>query len=129
MYQLIILFKFQGSNHAYRSSKNFAMVQARVQGLIGDLWGIHGSVKSTSSEFQRALITAIMLLTPMAPHMCSELWTGLSQGMKNKYCDEFDWEKSLFHQKWPELDENYNLKLVIQKNKEVVSEIPIAVWK
>ena len=70
-----------------------------------------------------------MLLSPMAPHLCSELWTGLSKGVEVKPCQDFDWTQSLFHQKWPELDDNYNLKLTIKANGEIISEIPIAVWK
>ena len=31
------------------------MVQASVQGLLGDLSGVHGKVKRDSGEFQRAL--------------------------------------------------------------------------
>ena len=70
-----------------------------------------------------------MLLVPMAPHLCSELWKGLSAGLPVKHCHDFDWNKSLFHQTWPELDDNYNLKLNIKANGEIISEIPIAVWK
>ena len=116
----------QGVNYAYRTTYNFAAIQARVQGLLGDLWSVHGRVKRDSPEFQRALGTAILSLSPMAPHFCSELWEGLRQ-VKN--CQDFDWEKPLFHQKWPELDENYNLKVVINLNREPLSEFPMALWK
>jgi len=116
-------------NNAYRETFGFAVVQASVQGLLGDLSGVHGKVKRDSGEFQRALGTAIMLLAPMAPHLCSELWKGLSVGLPVKHCHDFDWNKSLFHQTWPELDDNYNLKLNIKANGEIISEIPIAVWK
>ena len=105
------------------------MVQARVQGLLNELWTVHGSVKSQSGEFQRGLGTAIILLAPMAPHFCSELWHGLSKGLTNKNCLDFDWEKSVWHQPWPEMDENYNLKMQVNKNNEQIAEIPIAVWK
>ena len=40
-----------------------------------------------------------MLLAPMAPHFCSELWNGLSKGLKVRHCQDFEWDKSLFHQK------------------------------
>ena len=84
---------------------------------------------SFSNLVFQLLGTAIMLLAPMAPHFCSELWNGLSKGLKVRHCQEFDWDKSLFHQTWPELDDNYNLKLLIKANGEQISEIPIAVWK
>ena len=121
----------RGANHAYRETKNFAMVQARVQGMLGDLWSVHGRVKKDSSEFHRALGTAIVLLAPMAPHFCAELWNGLSQALRDKNTDltGFDWTQSVFHQSWPELDSNYNLKIAINRNGKWISEIPIALWK
>ena len=120
----------RGANHAYRETKNFAMVQARVQGLLGDLWTVHGLVKRDSPEFHRALGTAIVLLTPMAPHFCAELWNGLAQALASKDSDQdLDWSQSVFHQTWPELDSNYNLKIVINRNGKSISEVPIALWK
>ncbi len=105
------------------------MVQARVQGLLGELWACGGQVKRDSSEYQRGLATAIILLSPMAPHFCSELWEGLSKAVPVKNCHDFDWDRSLFQQPWPELDSNYNLKVIVQQNGEPLSEIPMAVWK
>ena len=123
-------FYVRGANQAYRETRNFAMVQARVQGLLSDIWPCHSIIKRDSGEFQKALATAIILLAPMAPHFCSELWSGLAQGVPVKHCqDDFHWEKSVFHQPWPELDANYNLKLIVNKNDEVLSEIPVALWK
>ena len=122
-------FYVRGANHAYRDTKNFAMVQARVQGLLNDLWTCNGIIKRDSAEFQKALATAIILLAPMAPHFCCELWEGLAKGVPVKHSQDFHWDKSVFHQPWPELDSNYNLKLLVTKNNEPLSEIPIAVWK
>ena len=52
---------FQGCNHAYRETFNFAVIQARVQGMLGDLSGVHGRVKRDSGEFHRALGKLIKL--------------------------------------------------------------------
>ena len=69
----------------------------------------------------------------MAPHFCAELWNGLSQALvsKSKNFDQtgFDWTQSVFHQTWPELDSNYNLKIAINRNGKLISEVPIALWK
>ena len=51
----MLLFLFQKCNNAYRETFGFAVVQASVQGLLGDLSGVHGKVKRDSGEFQRAL--------------------------------------------------------------------------
>ena len=117
---------------AYRNSHNFAHVQDCVQQLLRFLLSgtqCPDTVKKTSGEFQHALATAIILLTPMAPHFCAELWNGLAQGVQVKNCHDFDWNKSVFHQTWPEMDQNYNLRLIINKNGQLVSEIPMEVWK
>ena len=87
----------QGANHAYSRTRNLAMVMARVQGLLGELWAVHGYTKATNPEFQRTLASAIILLTPLAPHFCAELWAGLSM-VHNKHCADFDWTKTVFHQ-------------------------------
>ena len=76
---------------------NHATVLARLQGLIGDMWNCHGYTKATNPEFQRALGSAIILLAPLAPHFCSELWAIL-QAVPNKTCQDFLWDKSVFHQ-------------------------------
>jgi hypothetical protein len=43
--------------------------------------------------------------------------------------DEFDWSKSVFQQTWPELDDNYNLKIKVKAMDEDLIEIPVARWK
>ena len=53
--KVLLLFLFQKCNNAYRETFGFAVVQASVQGLLGDLSGVHGNVKRDSGEFQRAL--------------------------------------------------------------------------
>ena len=53
--KVLLLFLFQKCNNAYRETFGFAVVQASVQGLLGDLSGVHGKVKRDSGEFQRAL--------------------------------------------------------------------------
>jgi len=121
-------FYVRGANHAYACTRNLSMVMARVQGLISELWGSHGYTKATNPEYQRGLASAIILLTPLAPHFCAELWAGL-QSTKTKNCQDYHWDKSVFHQPWPELDPNYNLKLILRKNGDVMEEVPIAVWR
>ena len=34
---------------------------------------------NSSLEYRRGLACAIILLTPLAPHFCAEMWTGLSR--------------------------------------------------
>ena len=99
-----------------------------LQGLLGELWKAHGYTKATNPEYQRTLGSAIIMLAPLAPHFCSELWA-LLQAVPNKTYREFQWDKSVFHQEWPQLDLNYNMKLTIQKNGEDFVEVPVALWR
>ena len=62
--KLLLLFLFQKCNNAYRETFGFAVVQASVQGLLGDLSGVHGKVKRDSGEFQRALGKNFGILLP-----------------------------------------------------------------
>ena len=54
----------------------------------------------------------------------------MAQALASKHSDQdLDWSQSVFHQTWPELDSNYNLKIVINRNGKSISEVPIALWK
>ena len=132
-------FYLRGANNAYSETRNLSMVMARVQGLLGELAGASSNANvGSTAEFHRGLANAIILLTPLAPHFCAEMWAGLShavvQNQLNKCVnteqnDEFLWNKSVFHQPWPSLDPNYNLKLKVMKNGKDLTSIPIATWK
>ena len=132
-------FYVRGANNAYSGTRNLSMVMARVQGFLSELSGasVMANVGSTF-EFHRSLANAIILLTPLAPHFCAEMWSGLSDaviqtrsksGLINDNYDEFLWDKSIFHQPWPTLDDNYNLKLKVIRNGKELTTIPIAKWK
>ena len=132
-------FYVRGANNAYSETRNLSMVMARVQGLLSELSG-GAAIPSLSSSVQyyKGLATAIILLTPLAPHFCAEMWAGLAysanrhksnQNNKSDIDDIFQWNKSVFHQSWPKLDQNYNLKLHILRNGKELDTIPIAVWR
>ena len=132
-------FYVRGANNAYSETRNLSMAMARVQGLLSELSGtsVIPSVGS-SAEYHRALANAIILLTPLAPHFCAEMWSGLSDAVKQCQSktdleipqnDEFLWNKSVFHQPWPTLDHNYNLKLKVIRNGKDLTSIPVATWK
>ncbi|KAJ8963763.1 hypothetical protein NQ314_005396 [Rhamnusium bicolor] len=59
----------------------------------------------------------IILIAPMAPYFASELWSGfVSAPNRLNDSEEILWDKSVFEQKWPQTDMNYNLDLVCQVN-------------
>lgn len=50
----------------------------------------------------------------MAPYFASELWAGFQSAPNriNLNCKDFDWNKSVLEQSWPQIDWNYELDLV-----------------
>lgn len=74
-------------------------------------------VFAKSLQFERALAAQIIMLAPMAPHFASELWSGF-QSAPNRLStnEDFNWNKSVLEQSWPEVDMNYCLDLLIQTN-------------
>jgi len=71
-------------------------------------------IKSISSNTREIFLK---ILSPFAPHVCEELWSGL--GKKN----------SIFGQKWPEYDEilaqNKEVELIIQVNGKLRDKIKV----
>ncbi|XP_071745579.1 LOW QUALITY PROTEIN: probable leucine--tRNA ligase, mitochondrial [Lepeophtheirus salmonis] len=109
---------FRHINFSFGTNRNLAMVISRIHGLLNILWNVDFEIKKNSGEFQRALGTAIILLSPIAPHFCSELWFGLSSNYVKKNTDAFNWNAPLFQQKWPSIDLDYSMKIKILKNNK-----------
>lgn len=67
-----------------------------------------------SREYERALGALIIMLAPLAPHFASELWAGFCS-VPYHLSDEndFDLSKDVLYQKWPEIDMEYELCLVV----------------
>lgn len=69
------------------------------------------------------------MLAPMAPHFASELWSGF-QSAPNRLSDkEYDYNKSVLEQCWPEVDQEYCLDLVCQTNGVDNAILKIPRWK
>ncbi|MFL0810944.1 MAG: leucine--tRNA ligase [Agarilytica sp.] len=66
-----------------------------------------------------ALRSAILLLAPITPHICHELWQEMSDG-----------EKDILHHPWPEVDEaaleRSSITVVIQVNGKVRDKLEVA---
>ena len=118
----------QGINHSYSLTRNLSVVIARIQSCQNELWACPGQVKRDCWEYQRALATSLIALAPIAPHFAAEMWERLREA-ETKHGDEFQWERSVFQQTWPELDDTYNLKLKVKLSDEELVEIPVARWK
>ena len=79
---------------------NFAVVLARLQSLLKDLWNAPGQIKRDCPEYHECLATSIVALAPLAPHFSAELWRGLSEakGPRRQGIEKFDFDKNVFEQ-------------------------------
>ncbi|KAM9308221.1 leucine--tRNA ligase, mitochondrial [Gastrophryne carolinensis] len=69
---------------------------------------LHSSLQviQHSKEYEDALAGLIIMMSPMAPHLASELWKGIGQ-VKHKLCTQYNWDKDVLHQAWPMVDPEY----------------------
>jgi len=114
-------------NYNYSHTRNLAVVIARVNSLITSVWSVPGQVKRDAPEYQQLLGNILILLAPIAPHMGAELWESF-RSVKRRLCDDFDWEKGVFHQPWPQLDPVTNMELKVIGNKKELVKIPVVKW-
>ena len=111
----------------YNVTRNLAVVIARVNSLINAVWGVPGQVKRDTPEYQQMLGEILIILAPIAPHMVSELWASFCS-VRDKHYTDFDYTKGVFHQQWPQLDQNFNLELNIRCNNQKSGKIQVAKW-
>lgn len=69
-------------------------------------------------QYERALAAQLIMLAPMAPHFASELWSKFASAPNriNNSLTELQWDEDVLSQMWPEIDQNYQLDLVIKVN-------------
>ena len=63
---------------------------------------------------QRIFESFLIMLSPFAPHICEELWSGFSKNYNNK-----KYKDSIFKQEWPEFDK----KLVVDDEVTIVIQV------
>ncbi|CAH2050359.1 unnamed protein product, partial [Iphiclides podalirius] len=88
---------------------------SRLQSLTNVLRNnIPPEIIANSKEYELALAQLIIMLTPVTPHFCSELWAGFLSA-PNRLCDNthlIDWDKSVLEQKWPKVDNHFELSFL-----------------
>uniref|UniRef100_A0AAY4AKP3 leucine--tRNA ligase n=1 Tax=Denticeps clupeoides TaxID=299321 RepID=A0AAY4AKP3_9TELE len=102
-------------------NKNFAVAQvtghftedfllnaaiSRLMGLTNTLSVTSARVVLHSVEFEEALAALCVMAAPMAPHLASELWKGLTQ-VKNPQSIQLSCEGDVLQQPWPTVDAEY----------------------
>lgn len=68
-----------------------------------------------SAQYERALGNLLIMLSPIAPHFASELWSKFLSVPNRVAVDkiELKWDEDVLEQKWPNVDMHYNLSLRI----------------
>lgn len=110
-------FYIKGTTFNYYISQQLSVAVSKQQGLTNSIRKMPPYVFAKSLQFERALAAQIILLSPMAPHFASELWSGFLEAPNRlNHSNEISWEKSVLEQHWPEVDYGYNLELLCQVN-------------
>lgn len=87
---------------------------SRLQGLTNAMRKIPPHIRVQIPEFERALSDLIILLSPFTPCFASELWAGVAQVASSS--SSYNWEQNVLLQKWPKIDEDTQLPLVVKYN-------------
>ena len=113
--------------YAYYITNKLLQLTKREKTFYVDLYcSILGQVKRDAPEFQQILGEILIILAPIAPHMMSELWQSYTS-VNNKLYSDFQWDKGVFHQTWPELESNHNMDLLIKCNNSKVANIQVKI--
>ncbi|XP_029599375.1 leucine--tRNA ligase, mitochondrial [Salmo trutta] len=100
---------------------------SRLMGLTNTLSNVSSDVLQHSVEFEEALATLCVMTAPMAPHLASELWAGLSQ-VRNPLSPLLSRGGDVLQQPWPTPDPLYletpdTLELVVRINNKVCGTV------
>jgi len=78
-----------------------------------------------SAEYEKLLAVQIIMLTPMAPHYASALWSGFvsAPGRINHKWEQINWENDVIDQKWPQVDDDCILNLYCVVSIQILKKI------
>ncbi|MGB2451187.1 MAG: leucine--tRNA ligase [Porticoccaceae bacterium] len=105
-------------NDDYGRRNTFNTAIAAVMELLNEVGKLSGNEPQTQAVRHEALSSAVLLLSPIAPHICHSLWhlLGNSDAVANAA--------------WPELDESAlvrsSIEMVVQVNGKVRGKIQVA---
>ena len=99
----------------YGRRQTFNTAIAAVMELLNELTRLSSHAPQLIAIEREALEAAVLLLAPIAPHICHTLW------------NEFGHDAAVLDARWPEVDENAlvesSIKLMVQVNGKVRGEI------
>ncbi|RVE41321.1 hypothetical protein evm_014029 [Chilo suppressalis] len=102
------------TTYHFKHTNKLSVGISRLQSLTNTLRkNLPPTVIAKSKEFEVALASLIVMLAPVTPHFCSELWAGfVSAPHRISSHESIQWDKNLFEQRWPKVNKEYNLSLL-----------------
>lgn len=95
---------------------------SRLHSYTSWLTKIPLDVSQSSKAYERALADLIIMISPMAPHFASELWSGLKS---HALYESHDWAANVLDQRWPTPDRDFLMPLTYRINNVDVSEVGV----
>ncbi|VVD02117.1 unnamed protein product [Leptidea sinapis] len=80
---------------------------------------VPAEVIANSKEYELALAHLIIMLSPVTPHFCSELWAGFVSAPERVTKDTILWHNNVLEQDWPVVDRDYGLSFQCKKAVEL----------
>ena len=102
----------------YGRRLQFNTVVSAVMELANEVARVDSDVVADRAAVQEALVSATLIISPIAPHIAHRLWSELGQ------------QGDLVNQPWPQIDQDaltqQRLSLVVQVNGKVRGQIDVA---
>ncbi|CAL8135421.1 unnamed protein product [Orchesella dallaii] len=109
----------KGITHNYGETSQISVAVSRFQGLLGDLRNVPVKYLKESLEFERAFGVLIICIYPILPAFSAQLWQSF-RGVATHTEAEYNLDKEVWEQSWPEVDQNYKLDLICTVNGEEI---------
>ncbi|XP_072943956.1 leucine--tRNA ligase, mitochondrial [Epargyreus clarus] len=100
------------TTYHFKHTQKLSVGISRLQSLTNLLRNnIPPEVVAKSMEFELALAQLIIMISPVMPHFCSELWAGFLSAPEriNNNSSCINWNENVLEQKWPVVNDNYEL--------------------
>lgn len=120
-------FYTSGTTFNYKYSHQLSVAVSKMQGLTNAIRKATPDVVARGENYERALATQIIMLSPMAPHFASELWARFlsAKSRVNEKSEHINWHGDVFSQKWPTVDDYHEVELTVKANNVIIGNLKV----
>ena len=115
----------QTRNHsivAFETHFDFEMNRSisAMQGLSNAMRKLENRELGVSLAFEHGMAVMIIMLSPFAPMFAAEMWRGFASAPWHypQLDSLYDWTKDVWQQKWPRVDDQHPLPILVTLNGE-----------